>query len=183
MAARGYADLSVGHILAQAGVSRTTFYENFDNKRECVLIAHEEAFEQLAGELFRACAEESKWPEKVVAAIGAAIDFAVRAPEKAQLLLIDAVATEPDLVSRVLASNDFLIGLLRNGREHCTQAGTLPELTERAMIGAITSVIGTRLLSGQVDRLPGLAPQLAQLVLLPYVGVEEARRFAEGMNR
>lgn len=179
LARGGYAEMSVEDILTEAGVSRTTFYEHFKNKRDCVLLAHEEAFDRLAGELFRACAGESEWPAKVAAAIEAAIGFAMRAPEEAQLLVVDALAADPTLASRVLASNDYLVGLLRNGREQCPQAMTLPELTERALIGAAVSLIGNRLMSGQADRLPELEPQLVQLMLMPYLGISEARRVAE----
>lgn len=182
LAEHGYAAMSVEHVLVNAGVSRTTFYENFDNKRECVLAAHEEVFGRLSGELAGACAAESQWPRKVAKAIGAAIEFVMRAPEDARLLSIEAVAADPVLASRVLVSNDFLVGLLRNGREQCPHAGMLPELTERALIGATTSIIGARLLSGQADRLPELEPQLVQLILMPYLGVEEARRAAEAAS-
>jgi AcrR family transcriptional regulator len=174
----GYPAMNVEHVLVHAGVSRTTFYENFDNKRECVLVAHEQAFDRLSGELVGACAREAEWPRKVAAAIGAAIEFATRAPQEAQLLLPEAVAADPVIASRVLASNDFLVGLLRSGRERCPQAASMPELTERALVGAAMSVIGARLMSGEADRLAELEPQLVQLVLMPYVGNEEARKVA-----
>lgn len=178
----GYAELTVEQVLAEAGVSRTTFYENFDNKRECVLVAHEEAFERLAAELFRACAGESDWPAKVAAGVSATVAFAVGAPEDARLLIVDAVAADPTLVTRVLASNDYLVGLLRSGREQSPEAAALPELTERALIGAASSVIGSRLLSHQADRLPALEQELIQLMLMPYVGTPAARRWAEGSD-
>jgi AcrR family transcriptional regulator len=178
LAEYGYAAITVERIIEAAGVSRSTFYENFDNKRECMLAAHEEAFDHLTAGLFRACAAQSEWGGKVAAAIRIAIDFAVGSPAEARLLVLEAVAAEPSLASRALASNDFLVGLLRNGREHCPQAGALPELTERALIGATTSVIGSRLLSDQADLLPALEPQLVQLLLMPYLGVEGARQVA-----
>lgn len=182
LAGHGYAELTVEHVLTEAGVSRTTFYENFDNKRECVLVAHEEVFDRLAAELFRACAKESEWPAKVAASVRTTIAFAVGRPEEARLLIVDAVAADSTLAERVLASNDYLVGLLRNGREQCLEAGSLPELTERALIGAASSVIGSRLLSGQADRLPMLEPELVQLMLMPYVGIIAARRVAEGAD-
>jgi AcrR family transcriptional regulator len=178
VAEEGYAGMNVEHVLVLAGVSRTTFYENFDNKRECVLAAHEQAFSRLSGELVGACAGESEWAAKLVAAIGAAVEFATRAPQEARLLVIDAVAADSVLASRVLASHDFFVGLMRNGREHCPWATELPELTERALVGAVTAVIGARLMSGQVDRLADMQPELVELVLMPYLGVEEARRAA-----
>jgi AcrR family transcriptional regulator len=180
LAARGYAEMTVEHVLNEAGVSRTTFYEHFHNKRECVLVAHENVFERFAGELFRACAGESAWPAKVAAAVRATMAFAAGRPEEAQLLIVDAVAADPALTERVLASNDYLVGLLRNGREQCPEAGSLPELTERALIGAASSVIGSRLLADQADRFSTLEPELVQLMLMPYVGITAARRMAEG---
>jgi AcrR family transcriptional regulator len=180
MADCGYAEMSVEQILVKAKVSRTTFYENFENKRDCVLMAHEAVFDRLVDELIRASSSASEWPEKIAVAVAAAIDFAVRAPEEAQLLVLEAAAAEPALVVKVLASNDYLVGLLRTGREYCPEAASLPELTERALIGATVSVIGARLLSGQTDQLPGLEPQLVQLILMPYLGIEEAARVAQG---
>ncbi|MGC1166218.1 MAG: TetR/AcrR family transcriptional regulator [Solirubrobacterales bacterium] len=182
LARHGYAQMTVAHVLGEAGISRATFYQHFENKRDCVLVAHEAAFDRLAGELLHACAGESEWTAKLAAGIGAAIHFAVRGPEEAQLLVVDAVAADPMLALRVLASNDYFVGLLRNGREQCPRAAALPELTERALIGATTSTIGTRLLSGQVDQLVEIGPQLVQLVLMPYVGIEEARRVAEATS-
>lgn len=180
LAAHGYAELTVEQILGEAGVSRTTFYEHFDNKRDCVLVAHEVAFGRLAAGLKRACAAEGEWPGKVAAAVAAAIDYATAVPEEAQLLVLDAIGTEPVLARQAVASTDGLIGLLRSGREQSERAAGLPELTERALVGAMTSVIGARLVAGQADTLPALKPQLVELVLMPYVGLEEARRIASG---
>lgn len=174
-----YAALSVEHIHKQAGVSRTTFYEHFDNKRDCMLVAHEEAFDRLAAVLVRACAGQREWSAKVMVATGAAIDFAIQTPEQARLLVPEAIAVDSVLIERVIASTDFLVGLLRNGREQCPSAAVLPELTERALIGAVASMIGRRLLCGQVESLPALAPQLTHFLLIPYLGTEEAARIAE----
>jgi AcrR family transcriptional regulator len=179
LARHGYAQLTVEQIHGAAGVSRTTFYEHFTNKQDCVLVAHEDVFDRFTGELFRACAERPEWSGKVRAGVETTIAFSVRCPEEAQLLLVDPVAADPYLATRVLASHDYLTGLLRNGREHCPEAGSLPELTERALLGAAASVVGSRLISGQADRLAALEPQLVQLMLMPYLGVTEARRIAE----
>lgn len=59
----------------------------------------------------------------------------------------------------------------------------LPELTERAMIGAATSIVGNRIMRDQVDRLPAVEPELVQLILIPYLGPEEARRVSLGRSR
>lgn len=179
LAKSGYAELTVEDVVREADISRTAFYENFESKRESVRAAHEATFDRLAGELFRACAEETDWPAKVAAGVRATVAFATANPAEARLLVVDPVAADPPLVERVLASHDFLVGLLRNGREQSLEAELLPELTERALIGAASSVIGSRLLSDQAARLPLLEGELVQLMLMPYVGMVEARRMAD----
>lgn len=174
----GYAALTVEQIIEEAGVSRTTFYEHFDNKRDCVLVAHAEIFDRLSSAIFRACASEREWAVKVAASIEAAIGFAAKSPEEASLLVLDVVAADRALAARAIASGDHLAGLLRAGREHCPDAASLPELTERALVGAAMSVIGARLMTGQADRLPELAPQLVHLILMPYLGPDGARQAA-----
>ena len=178
LARRGYTALVVEDIIKEAGVSRTTFYANFENKHDCVRIAHEEVFTRLTSHIYRACASRLDWPRRVAAAVRAGIDFAAESPEEARLLLFESLGADPQLAAHVLASNDHLVGLLRGGREHSAQAMALPDLTERALIGAITSIAGNRLMQGQIDRLRDLEPELVQLMLTPYVGAEEARRIA-----
>ena len=178
VATHGYAALTVEQIIEAAGVSRTTFYEHFDNKRDCVLVAHAEIFDRLASAIFRACASESEWAAKVAAAVETSIAFAMESPQEASLLVVDAVAADRTLTVRALASGDHLAGLLRAGRDYCPEAASLPELTERALVGAAMSVIGSRLLSGQLDRLPEIGPQLVHLILMPYLGPDEARKAA-----
>ena len=179
LAENGYAGTTVERVLANAGVSRSTFYAHFENRRDCVLAAHDRVFERLSGTLVAACAGEPDWPAKVAAAIRAAIEFARRSPVEAHLLLLDAVAADSVLATRVLTSNDFLVALLRNGREQWAGAAVLPELTERALVGAAMSVIGGKLIMGQTDQLDDLEPQLIQFFLAPYVGLTEARRLTE----
>jgi AcrR family transcriptional regulator len=178
MAEHGYAHLTVEHVIEAAGVSRTTFYEHFDNKQEAVLLAHDVVFERFLGSLVRACNSEREWPLKVKGAIGTTIAFAVAEPEQAQLLALDALAADVDVTRRVLASNDHLAGLLSAGRQHDPRGADLPDLTEKALVGAVSAIIAGRLMNGEAERLPELEPELVQLVLTPYVGAEEATRVA-----
>ena len=179
LAERGFARLTVEHIIAAAGVSRTTFYEHFDNKHDAVLFAHDVVFERLLGVLLRACNSEGEWPLKVKAAVGAAISFAVADPAQAQLLVIDALAADVKVTSRVLDSNDHLASLLSAGREHSPRGAELPPLTEKAVIGAVSAILAGRLMSGEAELLPELEPQLVELVLMPYIGAEEASQVAK----
>lgn len=178
LAEQGYAELTVKHVIEAAGVSRTTFYANFDNKRDCVLAAHRDVFERLLALLLRACATEREWPRKVRAAFATAFTFVREAPDEARLLTLDALATDLTIARQVIDSNAHLAALLRDGRRHTPLGSALPDLTEEGLIGAVSSIIGGRLLEGGGEALGGMEHELVQLVLTPYVGAQEARRVA-----
>lgn len=178
VAEHGYSSLAVEHIISIAGVSRSTFYANFDDKQECVLVAHGQAFDRLASLLRQACAGEPEWPRKLAAAVRAGVRFAEEAPAEARLLLFETVGADRELAAHALASNDHLVGMLRAGRESWAEAARLPELTERALIGAVTSIVGNRLAQSQEDELRRVEPELVELMLVPYIGGEEAHRIA-----
>ena len=137
---------------------------------------------RLTGVLAESCAAAPGrgWPERVVAAVAAAVEFAATAPEEARLLLLDAVTIDPALGAGAMHTHDYLAELLRGGRAHCPGAARMPELTERAMIGAATSIVANRLRGGAAADLPALAPALTQLLLTPYVGLERARQLSLG---
>jgi AcrR family transcriptional regulator len=178
LAEQGYAGLTVKHVIEAAGVSRTTFYANFDDKRDCVLAAHRDVFERLLALLLRACAAERDWPHKIRAAVAALFVFAEEAPDEVRLLTLDALATDLTVARQVVDSNAHLAALLREGRRHTPLGDDLPDLTEEALIGAVSAVVAGRLLDPGA-RLPrDLEPEVVQLVLTPYVGSGEAARVA-----
>jgi AcrR family transcriptional regulator len=178
MAEHGYSRLTVEHVIAAAGVSRTTFYEHFDNKQQAVLVAHDIVFERYLGALLRSCNGAGEWPLKVKAAIATTIAFAVEEPEQAQLLALDALAADVNVTSRVLASTDHLAALLSAGRQYNPRGAELPALTEKALVGAVSAIVAGRLMNGEPEALPELEPQLVELILIPYLGHEEATRVA-----
>src|SRR6187397_2433509 len=74
-AQRGFASLAVANVIEQAGVSRGTFYEIFDNKFDCLLAAQQRAFDRLHEVIVSACSAEEEWPRGVAAGVAAGLDF------------------------------------------------------------------------------------------------------------
>ena len=180
MAEQGYADLTVRDLIVRAGVSRRTFYQLYDDKIECVFAAHERAFERLGEALVSVCRQQgAAWPERVAGAIGAALDFAVESPNDAQLVVVAChTASEPNLASRGHAAHEKLADLLRAGRGQLEGPHSPPAVAEQAVVGAAMAVVGARLLAGEVEALPLLSSELTQIILIPFVGDEEAKRVA-----
>lgn len=178
IAEHSYRNLTVAHVIAAAGVSRATFYKNFENAEEAVLAAHEAIFERFLGLVFRACNAAAEWPLKVRSVIEAALDYAAAEPAQVVLLTLDPLSADVTMAQQALASSEHLAALLSRGRTVSDEAAALPELTEKSVVGALTAIVSSRIANGEAERLPELGPQLVELALTPYVGAAEAKRVA-----
>jgi AcrR family transcriptional regulator len=179
LAERGYAELRVSEITDRAAVSRATFYQQFRDKRDCVLAAQDAAYDHLDDVILASCAEQSDWPSGVAAAIGAGLEFAASSPEWARLVLpTHHVASDPSLAQHGHTAQMKLAEVFRSGREDAPGAGEALALTDQALLGALMSVVGARLLAGEAEGLVELKPELVRMILTPYIGGVEAQAVA-----
>jgi AcrR family transcriptional regulator len=179
LAKRGYAEVRVSEIAERAGVSRATFYQQFRNKHECVLAAQDEAYDRLNEAIVASCAGKTDWPTGVAAAIGAGLEFAAEAPEQARLVLAaHHVTSDPGLARHGLQAHAELAEVFRSGRQDHPDAAEALALTDQALLGALMSVAGARLMAGEAKGLLELKPELIRMILTPYVGDDEAQRAA-----
>jgi AcrR family transcriptional regulator len=176
MALHGYGGLSVRHLIEPAGVSRRTFYDLYRGLAEAFVAAHEEILVLLCARADAACAAQADWPLKVRAGVIAALDLAAAEPLRVRLLVAEPLTAGP----RLAYCHDLLVERfaprLRQGRRD--SGATLPPMLEEALIGGIAGVLADHLRSDRVASLSGLAPQLVELTLTPYIGAAEAKRVA-----
>jgi AcrR family transcriptional regulator len=178
VAEQGFGALSVERVLVLAGVSRSTFYVHFANKREAVLVAHEVIFERFLAGVKGACAAETEWPMKIGSAIAATIDFATSRPDQAQILSPGSLSADAILAERIVASHEQLARLLEGVRADSPKAERLPECTERFLVAAIASFVASSLARDEAERLRAVQSELIELTLIPYYGRKEAARLA-----
>jgi AcrR family transcriptional regulator len=179
LADQGLAGLTVGKMIDRAGVSRTTFYRLFEDKRDCVLAAQERAIKRFQETIGAAFVREADWPSGVAAGVSAALDFAVLNPGAARLALPSSFAlAEPALASNGLMVQTRLFEHLRDGAMRCPDARIPDGLAQRAAIGAAYSIIGAALVEGKADSLIELRADLVRIILSPYLGDSEAKRIA-----
>jgi AcrR family transcriptional regulator len=90
-ARHGYTGANVSQVIANAGVSRPTFYEYFRDKEDCFLAAHRQLGELLVWEIDRAVS--ARPPERAVqTAVCRLVELAEAFPERAALLVNEAMA-------------------------------------------------------------------------------------------
>lgn len=179
VAEHGYAGLEVEQVLRYTGASRTTFETHFDTKEQGLVAAQDAFLDRLWREVASACDGAAEWPLKVRAAIAAVLNSVAEAGPLARVFAIEATAASPAAAERQFVALGRFAGLLRDGRRLYPGAAALPAATERALIGGIASIISGDLLTEDFLAIPSLEGQLVELLLIPYVGLGEARRIAK----
>lgn len=177
-AEQGYDKLTVEHVIRYAGVPAATFYEHFSTKEQGLMAAFDAFLDRLWLEVSAVCETDAEWPEKVGAAVGVTLSYLAEASNVARVFAVEAAAASLAASERQFAALESFAALLADGRRLYPRAEQLPAPSERALIGGIASIISGHLLAEEPQALVDLEPELIELVLIPYLGINEARRVA-----
>ena len=100
VATHGYARTTVGGIAAQAGVSRTTFYEQFESKEDCFRAA----YDAVAGKMVEAIAGRAAGIEdkrkQLRAGIDAYLDYGAEHPAAAATFIVEVHTAGPEALEQ-----------------------------------------------------------------------------------
>ncbi len=174
----GYNATTIVGVAEAAGVTTRTFYKYFESVEDCYLAAFDAGVELLGERLAPVWQGPEEWPQRVRAALAAALDFLADSPQLARVLLTEPFVAGIGVTRRYQQEIARLAPYLRQGRELSPEAAAFPETSERGLIGSVASQIGRRLSAGEAERLPELLPDLTQFALAPYLGDAEAHRIA-----
>jgi AcrR family transcriptional regulator len=173
----GYAKLSVARVTGRAHVSRRTFYDFFADREDCFLAALEEAIERVTELVSYAYQREGEdWSARVRAGLEALLAFLDEEPAVASLLVIDALRAGPRALARRAEVLRQAGAALDAGGSRAGSAREVSELTGEGVVGAVFSVIHTRLLARRPGSLLELVSPLTGMIVLPYRGAAAARR-------
>jgi AcrR family transcriptional regulator len=170
-----YREVSVQDVLERAGVSRPTFYEHFENKEDCFLIAFDAASIRLRARLASAAQDAEGWRDRLRAALGELLRFVVDDPDAAISLIVDARAACPAALQRRDELLDGFATCLDAEVRSQTSTGTAPSAIAAAgVVGGIEALLYSRLYRGDTEDLESLLTSLMYFAVLPYGGHEAA---------
>jgi AcrR family transcriptional regulator len=156
VAKRGYADANVADVIAAAGVSRKTFYEQFRDKEHCFLSAFEAVGERLLGHVVAAGEGHPPGPARRRAQIARFLVGLANDPLGARVFLVDVLgAGRRSLRLRQILGTKFGHALVGDAGDPILRA---------AIVGGINSVVRGHLIDGEPAELPALADALAAFV-------------------
>lgn len=115
------------------------------------------------------------WPERVVAAISAALRSADADPAAARRLALPASGRRSDDLAAFTTMVDDLAAKLRRG----APAAPDPERTARNLVLRLARQVLLHLETRREDPVTEIAPDLIVFAMTPYVGLAEARRLAQ----
>jgi AcrR family transcriptional regulator len=157
---KGYEATSVEDLLRVSGVSRATFYEQFDDKLACFRAAQEEmvsaGVDAVAGQL----ASDSDPDIRPRAALEAFVGLVVAQPAASRMCLVESYAAGAVGIDRIKAAVDAVIALVRDAAERMSDRAAMPAELLRGIIGGLFQVIYGRLREGREAELPDLVPGL-----------------------
>jgi AcrR family transcriptional regulator len=169
----GYTGASVAAVIAEAGISRPTFYEYFADREACFLGAIAEIHERLIADVREALPRDR--PERALhQSIRALIGFALADPAMARFLTNETLAGGP----AALEARDRSIAEIERAVEEryskLDPGDEVPDFSTRMLIGGIYRLLAVRTRRGDTS-MSGLLEDLLDWVSRYATAVERSR--------
>ncbi|HEY1853749.1 MAG TPA: TetR/AcrR family transcriptional regulator [Solirubrobacterales bacterium] len=182
-AEKTYPATTIGDVVAGAHISRTTFYREFEDKRDCFDAALEQCIEEVWAAAIGACSAGEPAPRAVRRATAAVLGLLAARPELAHLLVGEAVAVEPAVVERY---RDLVVPAISRLWGDGADDNGRHQLDPWLAFGRAQLLIFDRVTAGGAARLPELLPEIVYLAVAPFAGhdaaIEEARACWEPLS-
>jgi AcrR family transcriptional regulator len=171
---QGYLTTSVADLLGRAGVSRRSFYEQFSDKEDCFLQAHDHITHVAHEAVVETLRDQPSWRDGLRASLDLLLRTAAANPRYARAWLVEVLAIGPEGLRRRDAALAPFEAFLETGRTEAPDGVAIPAAVAETLVGGMIETIATRLMHDDADQLPELLDQLVYWGLVPFVGPAEA---------
>jgi AcrR family transcriptional regulator len=159
VADKGYASATVADVVAAAGVSRRTFYEQFGDLESCFLVAYQDGMQWLLREIRAAVPDGAPWRERAAVSLNAYLAALAARPDAAWAFTVEAMGAGP----RVLEHRARV--LERWVRQWLLLRPKLAPDTALLLVGGIEELVRDRLRTHGAEALPALGDRLVAIVV------------------
>ncbi len=171
-AKQGFAHASLSDIVAQAGVSRQTFYEHFDDMQECLMQVYDFAIRNTFRDVEPLLKRIEDPVERLKAGIQGYLTIIGRNASLALVLNREILGVGRRYAARREAAYNRWSTLIMEGVDEARERGQLTrrpdELTAFALVGAMETTALRYIDRGEEDRIQEAAPILIELVLRAF---------------
>jgi AcrR family transcriptional regulator/DNA-binding transcriptional ArsR family regulator len=164
VAERGYWNTRVADLVALSGVSLRSFYDLFPDKRSCFVAAISSLSSMTVAAVLGGL-DEGSWEEESRRRFATFAEIVAAQPAAARLFLIEAFVAGPEAVAVVEEMSREVEELVRHRLASSDAWADLPPEIGTVAVAGILEIFRSRLLDGQTQRLPGVAEEIAPLLL------------------
>lgn len=163
MAEKGYVATTVADVLRAAGVSRETFYQQFNSKADCFMAAYDEAVAVILPAIGGAGAGGAgdDAASRFDRGVTAYLDALAAEPAFARLFLVEVYAAGPEAIERRAQAQARFVDVLAAVLEP-------RDATERfaveLLVAGVSAMVTARLAAGDTEGLQALHEPLTALV-------------------
>jgi AcrR family transcriptional regulator len=175
----GFRDAHVTEVVNRAGVSRRTFYEHFKGKEECFAAAYARSMEQLWQLTLRDFEVEEEWADGLRAGLKAMLEALARRPEVASVCFVEVLAAGPLAARQRDEAMRKFLPLFERAPTEVPRTLRIFEALCLGRVADLGAVLHREIAAGRVEELPAMLPELAYMMVLPFLGPEAAARELE----
>jgi AcrR family transcriptional regulator len=190
---RGFVATTISDLVARAGVSRRSFYEHFSGKEECLLATYDELIARLVARIAETYNPDADWREQIEGIVRAVFEASSDRPDAARLVSVEMGAAGPVGIERWARNAEqlshFIGGVFERAPgpdgtpdpakgegdvpERASGEGGIPEPVARAIVGALRTILYSRVRRGRSSRalkteLQKLTPDLVTWICSYY---------------
>jgi len=176
---KGLAALTIPEIARRANVSHQTFYDIYPSKHDAFLGTQKLGMRQALS--VGVAAWEAKmpdWPSAIAHGLRAVIDYLVSEPAHAHLSIVDTFGASPETIETRDEILRAFATYFTPGYELAPEGIEVPAIAAEAVVGGGWQMLHHYVENDRINELPDASPQIAYLLLCPFLGPAEAARAA-----
>lgn len=157
---QGYEEVTVGELVALAGVSKSAFYKFFENKEACFLVAYEEIVERGAEQIELAYRSGEGFEDAMTRALEKFVEAVAEWPPAARLVFVDSLSLGRAAVAPRERTAARYERMIQQGFDAAPLPGTVSPRVVRAVFGGMSNVAFHHLRDREEDRLGEHVPAI-----------------------
>lgn len=169
---------TVTAVCKAAKVSTKNFYEHFADREECLIATFDRGVMLLQRSVSAAYARPERWPIRMHRGIEVLLRLLAAEPAFAHLAIVEMPSAGPRGRER---SRRLLQEYLRFFDDAPVRAEQprVPPVVAEAVVAGVFGLLFHYVSTQRTAELPGLLPEIAYFVLVPFIGPREAAQVAE----
>lgn len=179
VAAIGFDATKVNDIIATAGMGRRTFWSYFSGKTAALAAGYDQITRDLRAAVQQAHDAQPDPAQRIVACLAATAEFLASDPARAEVLLVQGPCAGREVIEvrtetmRRLA--ETFVAAVTELAPWVLKTPDRSQIVVESLAGGFYEVAYMRTVRGDVGSLPALVPEMAQLILTPYLGRDAAQ--------